>query len=342
MGGVLSRGIAAADVSKTSVRAERHDDAASIVSDEQQLPPLLVLKESGTQTTLSYQSDRGDRPLLINRVALWILFFGLLPYFVLVLAVAHTEFLQSLLTYAHFPTFITDPAGLQDLPKHGFIAARNIHLIRSDGVLLRGWHVAPMVGSDAHLSKLADLSASQNTTEIDKYYDADLAKGTRPLVIYFHGNTYDRTLWYRKGLVKTLTDTLGAHVITFDYAGFGDSEGWPSEASTYQDAEAIYKWVQDAIARGSALLSSKASCKAPPISECAAEFNQPKIVLWGHSLGSGIVAQLAQDLASTNIHSPSSLAAVVLEAPFTSFSDAVRSHPNGRILRLFSGVQEYV
>lgn len=41
-----------------------------------------------------------------------------------------------------------------------------------------------------------------------------------------------RGQWNRVELVKTLSATLGCHVIAVDYRGFADSTGWPSEEGT--------------------------------------------------------------------------------------------------------------
>ena len=303
MGGVLGRGKAAPERSSSSSKREKSAARAQRSDrDDAQLPPLVVLKDCGAQTKLSYVNDefrKRDAPLLINVVAFWVLVLFILPYFSIIMLVAHTEIVQSLLTFAHYPTFISDPSELQDLTKYGLLAARNIHLIRGeDNVLLRGWHVAPFAGSSSHLEKLAAMAAARNASELDLYYDAELAKGTHPVVIYLHGNTHNRALWYRVGLMQTLSNVMGAHVIAFDYAGFGDSEGWPSEASTYADAAAIYGWVRQAVARGAATLSNRATCSAAPVSHCAsAAPPPPKLVLYGHSLGTGVAVHLARELA---------------------------------------------
>jgi pimeloyl-ACP methyl ester carboxylesterase len=41
-------------------------------------------------------------------------------------------------------------------------------------------------------------------------------------------------------LVKTLSATLGCHVIAVDYRGFADSTGWPSEEGTSTHNALIY------------------------------------------------------------------------------------------------------
>jgi len=62
----------------------------------------------------------------------------------------------------------------------------------------------------------------------------------------------------------------GLHLFAFDYRGYGESEGVPSEAGLYRDAEAAYRFLRDSLA-------------VPP----------DRIVLFGHSLGSAVAVELA-------------------------------------------------
>ncbi len=84
---------------------------------------------------------------------------------------------------------------------------------------------------------------------------------------------------------------LGLNVFIFDYRGYGQSEGSPSEQGTYEDAEAAWEY----------LVGQK---KTQP----------EKIVIWGRSLGGPIAARTAA------LH-PSG--PVVLESTFTSIHDLV-------------------
>lgn len=82
-----------------------------------------------------------------------------------------------------------------------------------------------------------------------------------------------RSLTARRELCNKLRDELKYDVITFDYRGFGDSSGQPTEAGLMKDARFIYNWL-DQLNNG-----------------------QRKIYLWGHSLGSAIACQLAARLS---------------------------------------------
>lgn len=78
-------------------------------------------------------------------------------------------------------------------------------------------------------------------------------------------------------------------MLIFDYRGYGRSEGSPSEAGTYQDAEAAWKHLVE-------------TRKVPP----------ERIVVFGRSLGGAVAAHLAHK------HTPGAL---ILESTFTSAPD---------------------
>jgi hypothetical protein len=82
---------------------------------------------------------------------------------------------------------------------------------------------------------------------------------------------------------------IGLNLFAFDYRGFGRSGGRPGEEGIYRDAEAAYRFLTD-------------SLRVPP----------ERIILFGHSLGTGVVTELATRVPS---------AALVLEAAYTSIPD---------------------
>ena len=89
---------------------------------------------------------------------------------------------------------------------------------------------------------------------------------------------------------------LGLNVLIFDYRGYGESAGSPSEAGTYQDAHAAWLY----------LVEKRAT---PP----------GTIVVFGRSLGGAVAAGLAERVAPV---------ALILEATFTSIPDmGVRLYP---------------
>ena len=105
-----------------------------------------------------------------------------------------------------------------------------------------------------------------------------------PLVIYFHGNAevLGANVQRHRNLVAD-----GTGLIALSYRGYGGSSGRPSEAGLHRDADAAYAFA-------------------------ATQVPADRIVLWGHSLGSGVAVRLASKRA---------IAGLILEAPYTSAAD---------------------
>ncbi|MBU0718760.1 MAG: alpha/beta hydrolase [Planctomycetes bacterium] len=120
------------------------------------------------------------------------------------------------------------------------------------------------------------------------YVPRSEAKAT---VLYCHGNAGNIA-----DLLVTIQQLhqLGYNVLVFDYHGFGQSEGRPSERGTYLDAEAAWAY----------LVETRAE---PPA----------RIVVFGHSLGGAVAIELAAR------HEP---AALVAESTFTSLADVAATH----------------
>lgn len=118
--------------------------------------------------------------------------------------------------------------------------------------------------------------------------EGNLARGT---VLFCHGNAGN--LGHRLETIQIL-HRLGLNVLAFDYQGYGESSGHPGEEQTRTDALACWDWL--VAERG---ISPK------------------RIILMGRSLGGGVAARLAADLAAQG-RQP---AALVLESTFTSLPD---------------------
>lgn len=105
---------------------------------------------------------------------------------------------------------------------------------------------------------------------------------TKGVVFYLKGNS--RSL---KGWGKFAKDFLskGYDFFMIDYRGFGKSSGKRTEATLYNDAQTVYKWLSD-------------------------QYPEEDIVLYGRSLGSGIAARIA------SWNRPKML---ILDSPYYSF-----------------------
>lgn len=81
---------------------------------------------------------------------------------------------------------------------------------------------------------------------------------------------------------------LGLSLFAFDYRGYGESEGVPTEQGLYRDAEAAYRYLQDSLG-------------VPP----------ERIVLFGHSLGSAVAVELAGRVPAAGLVLDGALTSVV-------------------------------
>lgn len=140
------------------------------------------------------------------------------------------------------------------------------------------------------------IQYSNLTTSPDQF-STYLSDGL-PIFIYAHGNTGSRAVYHRVKLYKLLA-RKGFHVIAFDYHGFGDSGGDVSEFGLTEDLLLMWNWT---------------TARAP----------KSNIILFGHSLGCAPTAQAASLLGNH-----SSLAGVVLDAPYTTIQEAAFHHPFG-------------
>ncbi|MFQ5657241.1 MAG: alpha/beta hydrolase [Candidatus Methylomirabilales bacterium] len=112
------------------------------------------------------------------------------------------------------------------------------------------------------------------------------ARQARGVLLFFHGNAGN--ISHRLDSLKIFSD-LRLSTLIFDYRGYGQSEGTPSEEGTYRDAEAVWRYVTE---RRSATAR--------------------EVVLFGRSLGAAVAVHLAAR------HTPGAL---ILESAFTSIPE---------------------
>jgi len=108
-------------------------------------------------------------------------------------------------------------------------------------------------------------------------------------LLYLHGNAGNVTssvlpLFYARW------HALGVNVLAIDYRGYGESDDRrPSEQGTYADARAAYDWLR--------------TVRGVPAD---------RIIIYGHSLGSGVATELALHVQA---------AGLIIEGAFTSIPD---------------------
>lgn len=112
------------------------------------------------------------------------------------------------------------------------------------------------------------------------------AGDSRFTVLFCHGN--GGNIMHRLDSINIL-NKLGLSCFIFDYRGYGNSEGAPSEEGTYLDALAAYNWLRN-----------------------TKRTREERIIVFGRSLGGSIAAQLATKVR---------VGGVVIESSFTSYAD---------------------
>ncbi|XP_044467633.1 alpha/beta hydrolase domain-containing protein 17C-like isoform X1 [Mangifera indica] len=101
-------------------------------------------------------------------------------------------------------------------------------------------------------------------------------------LLYSHGNAADLGQMYE--LFYELSVHLRVNLMGYDYSGYGQSSGKPSEQNTYHDIEAVYRCLEE-----------KYGVK------------EEEVILYGQSVGSGPTLDLAtrlQRLRAVILHSP--------------------------------------
>jgi hypothetical protein len=153
------------------------------------------------------------------------------------------------------------PSGTVRDPRDvGLVRAEQVRFATDDGLTLNGWFVpAERPGADT--------------------------------VIVFNGNAGNRA--YRSDLAAWMA-TAGMAVLLFDYRGYAENPGSPSEEGLALDARGARRYV---VSRH--------------------DVDARRLVYFGESLGSGVAVRLAVEQPPR---------ALVLRSPFTSFVDMGRVH----------------
>jgi len=138
----------------------------------------------------------------------------------------------------------------------------DVWLTTTDNTRIHGWYCQPPEG---HRSENSDAQA---------------------VVLFFHGNAGN--LSHRIDLIQMIND-MNADVFIIDYHGYGRSEGKPSEAGFYQDADAAW-----------AYLTTQRNIPSS------------RIIIFGKSIGAAPAINLARQVQP---------AGLIVESAFTSVPD---------------------
>ena len=108
--------------------------------------------------------------------------------------------------------------------------------------------------------------------------------------LWFHGN--GGNVGHRVTEMALLHQTLGMSLLIFDYRGYGNSQGTPSEQGTYLDARAALHYLRE-----------------------RSDVDPRRIIYFGHSLGTAVAVELAAAIAPLGL---------ILVSPFASVRDMAR------------------
>ncbi len=107
--------------------------------------------------------------------------------------------------------------------------------------------------------------------------------------LYSHANAEDLGLMFN--WLKTLSRRLNVNILAYDYTGYGESDGEPSEEACYADIDAAYEHLIN-----------------------VRKLKPKNIVIYGRSVGSGPSTYLAAKLAEEK----QKIGGLILECPFKS------------------------
>lgn len=229
-----------------------------------------------------------------RRRSLWwrlrrLFLFLMLLYIFIPVIVKLCPSIQAKLVYLNFvrvPYFIDLKRPLDQGLNH----THNFYLEPEPGFRVGVWHTVP-----AHMWREAQLK--------DGHWFESSLTSAQSVILYLHGNAGTRGGDHRVQLYKVLS-SLGFHVIAFDYRGWGDSDGSPSELGMTSDALFIYDWLK-------------------------VRLNNTPLYVWGHSLGTGVATNLVRRLCDRG--SPPD--ALILESPFTNIREEAKNHPFSVVYR---------
>ena len=165
---------------------------------------------------------------------------------------------------------------------------------------LGAWHILP---------RKHTFPTPYQPNEAQTFGDQQLKTADR-VYLYFHGNAGNRATGHRTLFYKMLTSYSNAHLLAVDYRGFGDSSPiLPTEETLCLDSLAAYQWL---INKG---------------------VDPEKIIITGHSLGSGIATHLAKHLSVEQ----GKFGGLLLLSGYSSLPDAAIGYSTVPLLKPFEG-----
>ena len=171
-----------------------------------------------------------------------------------------------------------------------------VYFRASDGVRLHGWFIPGPAA--AYTESAANHPAHSEPAAAHPAHPELVADQPNLTILWFHGNAGN--LGYQVDDLAALRQWTAAHIFIFDYRGYGNSAGRPSERGFYRDARAAWRY----------LLTRP-------------DIDPQRIILYGRSLGTAAAVELAANPPDGPLPY-----AVILYSPLTSLGDMAKAvHP---------------
>ncbi|KAM0232856.1 hypothetical protein ACHAP5_010590 [Fusarium lateritium] len=187
-----------------------------------------------------------------------------------------------------------------------------------DGVELHSWHVLPLATYESNQQDLLAQGPKAGLVEaFEETLNFRLLKENpnARLVLYFHGTSGTMASGWRPDSYRSLysADPVNTHVLAFDYRGYGESTGSPSEKGIITDAITVANWAIH-------------TAGIPP----------ERIVIFGQSLGSAVAIALVNEVAQMKpaIH----FAGLVVTATFADIPQLTATYRIGGFIPVLSPV----
>ena len=172
------------------------------------------------------------------------------------------------------------------------------------GGRLYAWHILPVELYRQHeLALIAEPAGFVDDITSRTAFKLLREDHEANLVIHMHGAAGTVGSGYRVPNYRALSagQPSKIHVLTFDYRGFGYSDGTPSENGIIEDATAVVDWVMNIAG-------------VPP----------SRILVFGQSIGTAVTLAVSEHYASQN--PPIVFAGAVLVAPFADVATLVSTY----------------
>ncbi|CAF9934783.1 MAG: hypothetical protein HETSPECPRED_009359 [Heterodermia speciosa] len=182
------------------------------------------------------------------------------------------------------------------------------------GGRLYAWHILPVELYRQHeLALIAEPAGFVDDITSRTAFKLLREDHEATLVIHMHGAAGTVGSGYRVPNYRALSagQPSKIHVLTFDYRGFGHSDGTPSEHGIIEDATAVVDWAMNIAG-------------VPP----------SRILVFGQSIGTAVTLAVSEHYASQN--PPIVFAGAVLVAPFADVATLVSTYSVAGIIPILS------